>query len=189
MRLFYAISVPLEFQKQLAQKIRADWPMEYIKDVAWVKPEQIHLTLRFLGDCSSFSGLKIAGELTASSLKPFKISIISFGVFPSSSRPGVLWAGVSFSHELFNLVAILEDNLFDQLYPREKRHFKAHITLGRIKIKGKLPRIVRDAVEDILKMKLMELNWVVREFYLVESKLTSSGAMHIPIMKFPLLKS
>lgn len=191
MRLFYAVSVPLEFQKQLAQQVKINWPLEYIEDVSWVKPEQIHLTLRFLGEClpEKLSGLKLAGEITASFFGPFSISIVSFGVFPSLAYPSVLWVGVSFSHDLFNLVNMLEDKLFKEGHPREKRQFKAHITLGRIKIKGKLPRIVHDTVEDILKMKSMELNWDVREFYLIESKLTSSGAIHIPVMKFPLLKS
>lgn len=189
MRLFYAVFVPLEFQKQLAQKIKANWPLEYIKDVSWVKPEQIHLTLRFLGEClpEKLSGLKLAGEATAFCLRSFKLSTISFGVFPSLAHPSVLWVGVSYSQDLFNLVNMLEDKLFKEGYSREKRQFKAHITLGRIKIKGKLPRIVHDVVEDILKMKSMELNWDVREFYLIESNLTSSGAIHIPVMKFPLL--
>jgi 2'-5' RNA ligase len=105
--------------------------------VKWVEPENIHVTLLFLGEVEDRTVpavCRVVAEVAAG-LAPFEMSVESVGCFPSPRRPKTLWVGVGDGRQ--QLVALhdaLEPPLLDLgCYRREERQYTPHITLGRVK--------------------------------------------------------
>jgi 2'-5' RNA ligase len=105
-------------------------------DVRWVRPEAIHLTLKFFGDVSERDVAKIsavAGK-AAAGVRPFDLTIGGVGVFPDRYRqPRVIWLGMG--GEAARLVTFqkgMERVLQEIGFPREERPFMPHLTLGRV---------------------------------------------------------
>jgi len=102
----------------------------------WVRPEGIHLTLKFLGDIKPEDMENITDIMseTAKGHAPLSLSVKGVGVFPSIKRARVIWAGLKGdTHGLIGLQRQLEENLKPIGFPKEGRAFKAHLTLARIK--------------------------------------------------------
>ena len=104
--------------------------------VRWVRPEGIHLTLRFLGGIEADLVQEIEGRLkaVASRSSPFRIQLGGLGGFPSLERPSVLWIGVVGEVELLSMLQVgLEAELEPLGFPKEGRPFHPHLTLGRVR--------------------------------------------------------
>ena len=102
---------------------------------AWVRPEQMHLTLRFLGEITPADALRIE-ELLAlryERVKPFELHVRGAGAFPNIHRPSVVWAGIIGGEALDAVQMIAEEEACALGLPRERRPFKPHLTLARIK--------------------------------------------------------
>jgi 2'-5' RNA ligase len=104
--------------------------------IRWVRPQGIHLTLKFLGDIEKSDVEKVHGAMkeAVQSTSPFSLRGEGLGVFPDFKRPRVLWIGVA--GDLETLRALQRDLDFQLKglgFPREKRAFKGHLTLGRAK--------------------------------------------------------
>lgn len=156
MRAFIAIELPEEIKQalgQLQQKLKATGA-----DAKWVAPENIHLTLKFLGEINDTQLAKINAILdeTARQNNPFQLRINSIGVFPkmelricegdirrspddTSGRrrmdsPKVIWVGVDKGDaESKKIVAQLEEKIAQIGIPKEKREFSSHITIARVR--------------------------------------------------------
>ena len=133
-RTFIAIDIPESVLQAIAKvqdKLRRTG-----LGIRWVRPEGIHLTLKFLGDIEKGDVEKIheAMKKAVQIASPCTVRGEGLGVFPNFKRPRVLWVGLS--GELEMLVALqraLDVQLKDLGFPREKRPFKGHLTLGRVK--------------------------------------------------------
>lgn len=114
----------------------------------WVRPETIHLTLKFLGEINpdDVTGIIAAIESAAMRQKPFFLSAGAVGVFPGLSRARIIYTGLTGQvNALAKLHHSLDTRLLKLGFPRETRKFKGHLTLGRIKGKtdtGKLNRAI-----------------------------------------------
>jgi 2'-5' RNA ligase len=109
-------------------------------DVKWVEPENLHLTLLFLGEVEDRTVpavCRVVAEVAAGRA-PFEMSVEGAGAFPSARRPRTLWAGVGAgTQELVALHDALEPPLLDLgCYRREERRYTPHLTLGRVKGDG-----------------------------------------------------
>ena len=106
----------------------------YPLNISWVHPQNIHLTLRFLGDIqqSEVASIKEAVYATAAQYAPITLITRGVGVFPGIRQPRVLWAGIQ-GKQLFQLQETLSKQLARIGFPFEKRQFKGHLTIGRIK--------------------------------------------------------
>jgi 2'-5' RNA ligase len=106
-------------------------------DVNWVKPQQMHLTLKFLGDVPETETPDICRVVAAAAktVEPFEVVCRGAGAFPDIHRPRTLWLG--FGHgaeELIELQTAIDDALKRELgYGKEQRRFHPHLTLGRVK--------------------------------------------------------
>lgn len=104
--------------------------------VRWIKPGNLHLTLRFLGEISpvKVARAKLAAREAAAGVGPFTISLRTLGAFPSLQRPKVIWIGVDEGGEqLETLARRLDSALARQRFPRESHEFRPHLTLARVK--------------------------------------------------------
>ncbi len=131
-RVFIAVSLPEAVIKKI--EIIQDRLKKTKADVRWVKPANIHLTLKFLGNITpeQISGLKDALEKAAQKFQPFSIFIEEMGSFPSIDSPRVIWVGISQGKEILNKMnKAIEDDLAQAGFPREERAFHPHLTLGR----------------------------------------------------------
>ena len=133
-RTFIAIEIPLEIHRQIAD-LQASLRQENAK-IPWTKPENIHLTLKFIGDVESsqIEPISAAVRTACQTISPFQISVNEAGCFPNPNNPRVLWVGCKGESEtLFTLQKNIENALSDIGFKKEKRKYSAHLTIGRVK--------------------------------------------------------
>lgn len=180
-RSFVAIEIPQTMRMELLEHIaqlKQDVP---VGSVRWVRPEGIHLTLKFLGDVHIDSIDQISATLNRTAIEhaPFKVMISEFGCFPNFRRPRVLWIGVQdLSARLKNLHSEIEDGLSRLGFEREARRFHPHLTLGRVKRirdHGESQRLAA-ALEDVKIGDIGQLE--VNDISLMKSDLKPIGAVY-----------
>lgn len=136
MRLFLALHLP----KKERQRIhRAVAPLrDRDLPVRWVRPEDYHITLKFLGDVrpEDVDAIGEVADRVTSATPRFDAELSGFGAFPTIRRPSVLWLGVQASPELRCLKQDLEWGLAERGHERETRAFHPHVTLARATGKG-----------------------------------------------------
>ena len=145
----------------------------------WVPAKNIHLTLKFLGD-TPIAQLEILKELLAKEaekIAPFEISIRKAGVYPTLSRPGVIWAGVEKNENLLRLQKCVESVASQIGSVPEKRPFSAHLTFGRVTRKGYTSQAryqIRKAIEENQGYDFGSVG--VDSVHLFQSELKRTGA-------------
>jgi 2'-5' RNA ligase len=134
-RSFLALDPPEEILREIG-RIQDRLKKIIQGDVRWVRPEGIHLTLKFFGDISEIAVVEIsavAGK-AAAAVGTFELAIGGAGIFPDMKRPRIIWLGMN--GDVARLVTFqkeLEHALQEFGFPREERPFRPHLTLGRIK--------------------------------------------------------
>jgi 2'-5' RNA ligase len=179
-RAFIAIELSPEAKKALSE-LQA----EFIKtdaDVKWVKPENIHVTLKFLGDITEEQKIAIQNILDDyfKETQSFKIRLQTTGAFPKPEYPKVIWVGSSGETELKNIAKIVDEKINKLGFPREERAFKSHLTLGRV-------RSGRDKDKLLQALKKFQ-DWqgpemTVAGVSLFQSTLTPQGSIYSPLHK------
>lgn len=114
------------------------------RDVAWVAPGNLHLTLKFLGAVAEARIDAINDALTEVGVNgsPFDARIVGLGAFPSEGRPRVIWAGVKGgAPEMVELARRVDAALAALGFPRDERPFSPHVTLGRVRRPGRNPAL------------------------------------------------
>jgi RNA 2',3'-cyclic 3'-phosphodiesterase len=175
-RLFIAIDIPSSLRLLLhamGQGIPGARP---------VSEEQIHLTVRFIGDVEGGMAKDIKEALTEIRSSPFSLSIQGVGHFPPRGAPRVLWAGLSRSNELILLRNRIERQLVACGLPPEQRKFAPHITIARLKDSP-----LRRVGEFLAGNSLFQSDdFFVESFALYSSRLIKSGAVHTIEQQYPL---
>lgn len=106
------------------------------RDVSWIAPDNLHLTLKFLGSVTPdrLAEVEVALARVARGARPFELAVRGLGAFPTSSRPRVLWAGAAAGGEAWTVLAKdVDDALVALGFEREARAYSPHVTLGRVK--------------------------------------------------------
>lgn len=175
-RLFVAIDLPDEI-KDRVQEICTG-----IGKAHWVRMEQLHLTLRFIGDADERLFHAIRDELKKVSVPPFSLTIHGTGCFPPRRDPRVLWIGLQEKTLLLQLQEMVEWSLENVGLVRDTRPFSPHITIARLKEGPK-----DDISPYLVKHESFNLpSFTVSEFYLYSSTLTPGGAIHKKEATYPL---
>ena len=144
----------------------------------WVRPENIHITLKFLGDINPGDIDKIGAAMTAAAIEfpPVTLTVRGIGVFPGIKRPRVIWVGLGGDiRSLLSLQSRLEQELAGAGFPKDKRSFKAHLTLGRIK-QAVNPATIRQMITDYAGLSSDEFTF--NQVVLVKSDLKPTGAVY-----------
>jgi RNA 2',3'-cyclic 3'-phosphodiesterase len=130
-RAFVAVFPPPEVRETLARAARR-LPVD--GEVRWVRPANVHLTLKFLGDVAEADLSRVAEVLEAirERHEPFEVALCGFGAFPSGRRARILWASIGEGSEhLRALARDVELSLEPLGFERETRPYTPHLTLGR----------------------------------------------------------
>lgn len=188
MRLFVALGIPADVRENLAaflKEMRALSQEMGDKCARWVRAENLHVTLKFIGEAESIKleGIRAAlGEVPSG--RAMELRIRGLGFFPNEKRPTVLWTGIAAPGGL----AVLADDVDQALAKRgislEKRAFVPHLTLARF---------AHPAIHEKLREAIQENNerefgsFVASEFHLMESKLKPSGAEYTAVHSFPFV--
>ncbi len=154
-------------------------------DVRWVKPENIHLTLKFLGDIGEQTIDSIANtvERCCRRLNAFDLEISGVGVFPAIRSPRVLWAGISGGETPKELQREIEDGAASLGFKRENRRFVPHLTIGRFRSSGG-KRTLTDKIEQHKNNKFGSVK--VDSVIIMRSDLGPKGAKYTKIAEIPL---
>jgi 2'-5' RNA ligase len=172
MRTFISIKLPTKILMQI-EEIQEKLP-EFTGKITELK--NLHLTLKFLGEVSSEEIEKIKVKLSEIRFSKFEAEIKDIGFFDNSNR-GIVWLGIT---NCENLQKEIDDSL-EGLFQKERR-FMGHLTIGRIKkIQDK-----KNFIENLKKIQIPEMFFIVERFYLMESNLKKEGPEYNEIEKYNL---
>lgn len=180
------VFVAIEIDKGIKDKI-CEYQNKLKKSnagVKWIAPENIHLTLRFLGHIEEghLDGLKKVIHDAILDVSPFTIKIEKVGAFPSTRRPRVIFVCVNdISNNLLNIFNKLNENMEGIGIQKETKNFVSHITIGRTKSQKNIAKLKKDlnsgdnhffGEEDVSSIAL------------IQSKLTPTGAIYTKLKNF-----
>jgi 2'-5' RNA ligase len=188
-RSFVAIELSDQLKTELGQ-VQESLKSKGIADqVRWVKPQGIHLTLKFLGNvpADSVKGISLAVDQASRGSVPFDINLGGVGCFPTTRRPNVVWIGVEGdTAALVELHGKIEASLSRLGYPEERREYTPHLTLGRVhrrvgsRDRRRLGSLVHaHSIEPLSGMRVCEVS-------LMRSQLSPSGARYSRLAVAPL---
>jgi len=188
MRLFVAFDLPGEVRKALGELIAQLRPL--CPAARWLRPEAMHLTLKFLGhvedqaDARRLDSIRAALAVVHSSA-PVEMQFHGIGFFPDARRPRVVWCGINSSPNLAPLAADISLALEPLGFPPEDRAFVPHLTLARLDASRSAAKLVRAAEE--LKSRAFG-SAQETEFHLFESILRPSGAEYRKLETYGFVK-
>ena len=184
------ISLPLsELARGILRKTINEIDGAIQDKIRWVRPEGIHLTLKFMGDIKSdkIDALLLLLPEIATEVTPFKLTLSELGCFPNNRRPRVLWAGVKGDLSILQNLHLAGDNVVEQVgLPRERRGFSPHLTLGRVR-RNKSEREV-DQIGQIIGLTSLPNtpSWTNQTVDLMRTELDPEGSRHYLVGSFPL---
>jgi RNA 2',3'-cyclic 3'-phosphodiesterase len=187
-RLFVALDLPDAVRRSLAAVIERLKPK--CREARWVRPESMHLTLKFIGHAIADGDTKKLGELRAAlstvrSGESVDLHFRGVGFFPNERRPRVVWCGIKASPNLAQIAAEIDRLLEPFAIPREKRAFVPHLTLARIDPPHRVDALARAAGE----LQSSDFGSAREtEFFLFESKLKPSGAEYTKLETYRFVK-
>lgn len=183
MRAFFCIELDDPVKdglNELIQALKREKALQAAR-VSWVKRENLHVTVKFLGEIATeqLEELKLAAEAAWAGAggKPFSLGLDRLGAFPSPARPRVIWAGSSAPpQEIIRLYEQLERELHSLGFPPEGKPYTPHVTLGRVK---------GGAGAGLSGVKLAPFHFVAeaRGLTLMESRLDPAGAIYTPLFR------
>lgn len=143
----------------------------------WVATENIHLTLKFLGEVSSanLELLRQSIHAECAQTAPFEISVAGLGCFPNPRHPRVLWVGLSAPSELTHLQRQIESAATRLGYTPEEKPFSPHLTIGRVR--EQITPIELQTLRKLLEQSTVSAlgTFTVREVHIYKSELRPEG--------------
>ena len=184
MRTFLAVDIEDAVKEKINIQIEEFRSRE--RNIRWVKPHNIHITLYFFGEVhdSDFDGLEYAIQNSLKDILPFRVKICGFSAFPTLNRPRVLWIGVENpSQELKNIYKGINRELSQTTVNvnRDTKGYTPHITVGRVK-----RMIDRKIISDMQEITDVVFGtFQIKEVVLYQSILMREGPQYKPFKYFP----
>jgi len=194
MRIFVALDIDDDIRSRIANFV--DHLRPYATGVRWVKPESLHITLKFIGEKSDLLVKPIEQTLGSISIAPFQITFAGSGFFPTPKAARVFWISVAAQPGLARLAASIDDSLAGVGIAKEERAFRPHLTLARSGggsgalgwRKGDKPNpqfaVLQHQLEGSPRPEFGTMT--AREFFLYRSQLSSKGSTYTKIARFGL---
>ncbi|HAA04117.1 MAG TPA: RNA 2',3'-cyclic phosphodiesterase [Syntrophobacteraceae bacterium] len=183
-RAFIALDLHQGVLRALAE-LQQEW-QRTAAPVSWIKPESIHLTLKFLGNIANEQAAEIQALLlkVAAVNAPLRLQPMGCGAFPSIKQMRVVWVGLQGAvEELLKLQKSVEEALVPLGFAPEDRPYRAHLTLGRVKGRRHL-QLLQEAV--LRRQGFQTEAFDVTEVVLYRSELRPEGARYTALFRAPL---
>ena len=180
LRTFIAIDLPPEVVDQSQSLVRE--LDDFSGGIRWVEPENVHLTLKFLGEVRENETYQVCQAMKAAvaGIEPFEIECRGAGAFPKIERPRSLWIGVGEGAErLTQLFTAIDEAMADLGFAHDPKRFLPHITIGRVKQPGPWLSELSSQIEARRDFDAGAAS--VEEVVLYSSELTSDGPIYSPI--------
>jgi len=184
-RLFVAIALPADVRRGVEE---ATTEARRLDGLRWSSTDQLHITLRFIGNTAPECVLAIEATLAArvAGAPIFELDLRGAGAFPSVQRPRVVWIGARRTREFDQLYEAVEAALVDEGVRPDDKTFRPHVTVARVRSgpspagssPGDLSRVI-DAID-------FTASFEVGAVSLIRSELTPSGARHVLLRSCPL---
>jgi 2'-5' RNA ligase len=182
MRLFTGLSIPSHIEAALERVLAELRPMAAVR---WSRPENFHITSKFIGEWPALRLAELQAELAALDAPvPFKIQVTRFGFLPNPHRPKIFFAGVRGEVGLSELAARTDAALFSLGVKREERPYTPHLTLARIGNEA-----IGSLRERIASSPAPEFGaFTAESFHLYASSQSAGGSVYSIVGSYPLPK-
>jgi 2'-5' RNA ligase len=187
-RVFVAIDLPAAVRRHITlhtARLREQLP-EVL--ASWNREENIHLTLKFLGDLplSRVEALSRAAERAAGLVQPFELRVEGCGSFPPRGAPRVLWIGIDDpTGNLARLYRALEDECAQEGFPREERSLHPHLTVARLR----KPHGARRLAELHRQIGFERMAFVAEDLCVIRSELSPQGSRYAVVSRYAFKKN
>lgn len=178
MRTFIALDLPREVISEI-EKIRDTVKKKVLFTGKYTEPENLHLTLKFLGEVDEEKTREVKKLLNEIKIEHFRVELGEIGIF-SKSFPKILWIKLN-GKGIWELQKEIDNKLKDIFAPEER--FMSHITIARIKnVSSK-----KEFLEYLKSLRPKKHEFVVNEFFLKKSELLESGPVYTDLEEYKLL--
>jgi RNA 2',3'-cyclic 3'-phosphodiesterase len=184
MRTFIAIDITPEIREQIAAFIQDN--RNALTGARWVRPEGMHITLKFLGEISAEQKQSVEAALEQVRASNLDLTVGGLGFFPSERRPRVFWVGIQSSEALPALAAAIDERLIPLGFDREKQAYTPHLTLARFNPGVKAGNPASEAKKLLERQQPNFGTMTASEFFLFQSKLSPQGAQYTKLARFSL---
>jgi RNA 2',3'-cyclic 3'-phosphodiesterase len=189
-RLFVALQIPDPIRNEYAaliDELRRLDGKAHPKKPKWVRPENLHVTLKFIGhvDPAKLDSIRTALAVVRSPVE-VRLHFRNIGYFPNEKRPRVIWGGMEASENLAPLAHAVDQQIATLGFLAEERAFTPHLTLARLDPPGISPEL-RAAIEKQMTHDFGGLH--SSEFHLIESKLKPTGAEYTTLRSYSFVSN
>ncbi len=194
MRLFLALDIDGAIRDRIA--LFVDGVRNFAPDARWMKPESLHVTLKFIGEQPDSALDKIKEAMSTVVGATTEIRFRAYGFFPTPKSARIFWIGIEAGSQLAALAAAVDDKLFALGIPREDRAFSPHLTLARGPGGSGSPRRTKSDHPNRTFQRLQEKLSALpppefgtmspREFFLYRSHLSPKGSTYTKLARFEL---
>jgi RNA 2',3'-cyclic 3'-phosphodiesterase len=194
MRLFVALDIDDEIRERIARFVEG--VQGFAPDARWVKPESLHVTLKFIGEQPDAAVARIKEALATINARGTEIYFRAYGFFPTAKSARVFWVGMEAGPELASLAVAIDDKTATLGIPEEERAFSPHLTLARAGGRSGSPRRMNgdrsNRVFQRLQEKLAALAapefgaMTARTFFLYQSQLSPKGSKYTKLERYEL---
>jgi 2'-5' RNA ligase len=194
MRVFVAIDLHEDIRRKIARFM--DGAREFAPAVRWVKPESLHVTLKFIGEQNDAQLAAIVERLENVSGRSMQIQFCGHGFFPTATAPRVFWVGIEAGESLPALAGKIDRTLAELNIPEEVRPYSPHLTLARRGTGSGSPKSSKEdrpnSAFAVLQKRLAAMSaldfgtMTANEFSLYRSQLSASGSKYTKLKSFLL---
>jgi|SRR5580698_5555095 2'-5' RNA ligase len=196
MRIFIGIDLDSEVRARIERFIEG--VQAFAPDARWMRPESLHITLKFIGEQTPEQVEAITQRLRQLESSAFEIRSAGFGFFPTAKAPRVFWIGIQAGPELTKLAESIDMAVAELGIPREDRPYSPHLTLARggAGRKSGSPKRQKDdgpnTIFATLEKRLAAMGkldfgtMTAHEFILYQSQLSPGGSKYTNLHRFPL---
>jgi 2'-5' RNA ligase len=195
MRIFIGIDLDPDVRVRISRFLEG--VESFAPDARWVRPESLHITLKFIGEQTPEQVAGITERLQKVECGAFEIRVGGYGFFPTAKAPRVFWIGIEGGTQLPELAERIDTATAELGIPREERVFSPHLTLARAgagRRPGSLKRQKGDpatAIFAVLEKRLGAMSEIdfgtmtAHEFILYQSQLSPGGSKYTKLQRFP----
>jgi 2'-5' RNA ligase len=194
MRIFIALDIDDYIRERI--QLFMEGVRGFAPEARWVRPESLHVTLKFIGEKSAEAMEEIKLALSEIQAAPFEITFRDYGFFPTAKSARVFWVGIEAAGALTKLAAAVDETAAALGIPREEHSFNPHLTLARGGGRSGAPSWRKGDTPNqnfrTLQQKLAGLptpefgTMAAREFFLYESQLLRGGSRYSKIARLAL---